>query len=312
VTFVDLRRLPIALAVLGLLLVPAYLLLVRPQAEPDADFANARLIDTPLSQDATRVGLRPGELAPNFELSTHVGERLKLSDLRGRPVLITFYALWCGSCLAEMPDVKALQEQRGLDSLHVLAINAGESRDRALEFIDFIKAPFSWGLDFDLTVSDAYSVYGLPYSVYLDATGTVRAVHAGLAEKERLSAYVDAAFKSAPAPDLPGRLRHLSTLPRETVLHVQTETPGHLVFSSRRLRCDAGYCAEPVLASIRALAGVTSVKPAPGPGGLPAIEVRFDSALQTPQQLTGALVGALDRLPDPLYTSPIEVKFAGS
>jgi peroxiredoxin len=292
---------------LGMLLVPAYVLLGRPQTRPEAGFPNAVLLDTPATDGQSRVGTRPGELAPDFEISTHDGRRLRLSELRGKPVLITFYALWCGSCLAEMPDIKALHEQRGLESFRVLAINAGETRARALEFIDQIKAPFAWGHDFDLTVSDAYGVYGLPYSVYVDASGSVRAVHAGQADRERLGAFIEAAFKAAPAPELPLRLRHVSTLPRENVLKVQSHEPGRLLFSSRRLRCDPGYCAEAALANVRALAGVEVVALALDASGLPSLEVRFDTAVQAESSVVAALVAALDALPDPLYASPIQL-----
>src|SRR5439155_4950609 len=89
----------------------------------------AVLVETPGSQNQSlKVGLSPGQLAPNFEVSTPDVTRVRLSDLRGRPVLINFWARWCTSCLSEMPNIKAVQQDIGTDRLAVVAINAGETR----------------------------------------------------------------------------------------------------------------------------------------------------------------------------------------
>jgi peroxiredoxin len=210
---VDIRRLVLALFVLAVASAPLYFLVLRNGSERPAGFTNARLIDTPPVSDNTqvtaaapqKVGLKAGELAPNFEISAPDGSRVRLSDLRGRPVLISFFALWCGSCLAEMPEIKAVQTERGRESFTVLAVNTGESRDRAMEFIDFIDAPFVYGLDFDLTVSDAYGVRGLPHTFYIDASGVVRAAYTGQANKSRLNAYLDAAVNGAEPGPCPSR-----------------------------------------------------------------------------------------------------------
>jgi len=306
------RRFALALLLLGAAILPLYFFLLREEARIEEGFSNAVLLDTPAVADR-KVGLRPGDLAPDFEVSSVDGSRVRLSDLRGKPVLITFFALWCGSCLSEMPDIKEVQEQRGLDRLTVLALNAGETRSRALEFIDFIQAPFTWGLDFDLTVADAYGVRGLPHTVYIDADGTVRAVYAGQAEKARLNAYVDAAFRASEPPEFPFSIRlPLSTIPRERVLLVESKRAGEVVFTSRALRCDATYCADPAIAEVAALPGVQSVRSAITSDGLPSLEVRFGPAAVEQSSLVDALVRALNGLRDPVYDTPLEVRFAGN
>jgi hypothetical protein len=209
-----------------------------------------------------------------------------------------------------MPLIQAVQEERGLDTLTVLAINTGETRSRALEFIDFIQAPFTWALDFDLTVTDAYGVRGLPYTAYIDAQGVVRAVYAGAAERERLDAYVDAAFKGSEPPLLANRLRMISNIPRERVLLIETGVPGRIVFTSRSLRCDASYCADPATDSVRQLAGVQSVQSAVSSDGLPSLDLRFDPAVIGQAAVVDTLVAILEGLLDPVYETPLEVKFA--
>ena len=304
------RRFAVALLLLGAVILPLYVFLLREEARIEEGFSNAVLVDTPPVAGQQKVGVRAGELAPNFEVSLVDGSRVRLSDLRGQPVLISFVALWCGSCLSEMPLIQEVQEERGIDRLTVLAINTGETRSRALEFIDFIQAPFTWGLDFDLTVADAYGVRGLPYTVYVDAQGVVRAVYAGAAERERLDAYVDAAFKGSEPPVLANRLRIISTIPRDRVLLAEIKSAGDIVFTSRALRCDAGYCAEPAIDGVRQLNGVLALSLEANSGQEPRLSVRYDPALITEDRIVQRLADALRALNDPVYESELEIRYS--
>ena len=209
----NVRRLVIAIViVLPLIAAISYFALPR---ESDPTVRAAKIVDAPGAQGRT-LGLRPGELAPNFEVSTHDGRRIRLSDFRGRPVLINFWARWCTSCLSEMPEIKAVQQERGPDSFVVLAVNAGETSAQALEFIDFLKAPFTFALDPGLKLADAYGVRGLPNSIFIDSTGVVQAVYAGHADRARLNAYMDAAARAQPpaptavSPPRPARSRRFT------------------------------------------------------------------------------------------------------
>ena len=93
-----------------------------------------------------------------------------------------------------MPEIKALQEQRGSVAFSVLAINSGETEAQAAEFIEYIDAPFLYGLDIGLVLTDAYGVYGLPMSVFIDSTGVVQMTYRGHADRPRLERYTDAAI----------------------------------------------------------------------------------------------------------------------
>jgi thiol-disulfide isomerase/thioredoxin len=302
--FINLWRLLAAGAVVFALTLPA-LLFLRKGA--DDSISPARLLDTPPS-GAARVGLDTGKLAPDFEISTPDGERVRLSNLRGRPVLINFWARWCGSCLSEMPEIKALQEERGLDSFTVLAVNAGETRAEALQFIDFLKAPFIYGLDSQLTIADAYGVYGLPLSVFIDADGAVRGVHRGHADRARLEALVGAAAAAGSPPELPVQVRLISTIPRERVLLVERKAANELVFSSRGLRCDASYCAEDAVEVFSRSGGIVSTD-ITSRKGEPRLQIRFDRGNVTPDEIIDRLKTTLEALPDPVYSQPLEIRY---
>lgn len=80
--------------------------------------------------------LAPGSPAPEFELTTPDGKKLALKDLRGHIVLIDFWASWCGPCMDEMPNVKAIYEKyhdRGLEIVGVSMDNNKANWERAIE-----------------------------------------------------------------------------------------------------------------------------------------------------------------------------------
>ncbi len=306
---VDPRRLVLGAVVLAALFLPLYFLLLQPSEETDPTVQSPVLVDTPSSTAASEVGLEVGQLAPDFEISTTDGRRVRLSDFRGRPVVINFFALWCTSCLTEMPEIKAAQEERGIDSFAVLAVNAGETRERAMEFVDFLEAPFTYGLDTNLVVSDAYRVFGLPATVFVDAEGVIQTVYAGYTGQERLSIFLDAAISAQPPGELPVVLRLINTIPRDRVLSVETLSEGELRLTSRSLRCDSGYCGvDSVVSDLESFATV-SVVDRDDETTNPWLTVRFDPGLLTREQIVDITVQALESRADPVYERPVTVTY---
>jgi peroxiredoxin/copper chaperone CopZ len=307
--FIEPRRLLAGIVVLAALFIPVYFVLLEPSEQTSVAVSNPLLLKTPPNDSTSKVGLDVGQLAPDFEISTTDGRRVRLSDFRGRPVVINFFALWCTSCLTEMPEIKAAQEERGIDTFAVLAVNAGETRERALEFVDFLDAPFTYGLDLNLAVSDAYRVLGLPATVFVDSQGVIQTWYAGYTGRERLNLFLDAAIKAQPPGDLPLVIRLINTIPRDRILTVEQHGDRELRLSSRSLRCDAGYCANTVIDSIQAFAGVSVVN-ADLDNASPTLTVRFDPRLLTREQVVDATVQALETFEDPVYDRPVTVTYA--
>ncbi|MPZ49036.1 MAG: redoxin family protein [Dehalococcoidia bacterium] len=305
---IDPRRLVAGAVALLALLAPLYVFLLAPGGDDAASIGEARLLETP-SRPGQQVGLTEGDLAPDFELPSPDGEALRLSELRGRPVLINFWATWCASCLSEMPEIAALQQEKG-EAFHVLAINAGESRADALEFIDFLDTPaFRFGLDQSLLISDAYNVYGLPMSVFIDADGVVRGAYQGHASRVRLVSLVDAAIQAKAPVEIAPELRPVTTIERDRIITLSRQGAGRLALSSRTLRCDLSYCAETWLKAIEAVAGVKELSFST-PGAIdPELIIDFDTALPE-QMLIDEIVRLLEASQDPLYRRPVEVRYA--
>ena len=296
----NLRRL--ALALLMVLPALAAMLYFFVPRETDPTVRSAAIVDTPGGQ-GRKLGLQPGELAPNFEVSTHDGRRVKLSDFRGRPVLINFWARWCTSCLSEMPEIKALQAERGADGFVVLAVNAGETRAQAVEFIDYLQAPFTFALDPGLKLSDAYGVRGLPQSIFIDSTGVVQAVYAGHADRARLTAYMDAAARAQPPAPQPLAIRPVSDIPRDNLLRVERKGD-MLTFTSRSLRCDFSYCADKLIDTLTGSTGILDARFGTTNDGERSLTVRFDPAVMPDEGAINTVLRAITSLNDPVYGPP--------
>ncbi len=161
------------------------------------------------------VSPREGQLAPDFVISDFDGARHRLSDFRGTPVYVNFWATWCIPCQRELPDVQELAD-RHRDDLVVISINRAEPLDRAEAFFANIEKlngepglSFTVnGMDTDDRLYNEYRGLGMPVSVFIDANGKVVRVFNGLIDLSIMEESVAEAAASAPmtetAPAEPG------------------------------------------------------------------------------------------------------------
>jgi thiol-disulfide isomerase/thioredoxin len=141
------------------------------------------------------VGLSEGNLAPDFEFSAFDGRRLRLSEARGRPVLINFWATWCGPCRVELPDIEQLQRRHEDAGFTVYAINNGERFAPASRFLSRMDVQLSaFGYDLGQAIARRYGVAGLPMSYFIDARGVIVKVVAGQLTRTLMEAGAQAAM----------------------------------------------------------------------------------------------------------------------
>ena len=122
-----------------------------------------------------------GYLAPDFDLKSFTGENVSLSDYRGSPVILNFWASWCPPCQREMPDFSKAQLEFDEQGVTILAVNALH-RDSISALNAFLaKNPVSFQvlLDDSGAINQAYQVHSLPTTYFIDAKGVIRKIIIG-------------------------------------------------------------------------------------------------------------------------------------
>jgi thiol-disulfide isomerase/thioredoxin len=122
---------------------------------------------------------RIGAPAPDFSVENVSGASLALSDLRGQPVIVNFWASWCPPCRGEMPDLDEVARQHSDSGLAVLAVNLDEERGAVQRYATALDLTLSIGIDRGGRVSGLYNVVALPTSFFVDRQGIVRDLNIG-------------------------------------------------------------------------------------------------------------------------------------
>lgn len=132
------------------------------------------------------VGNVKGKDAPDFVLQDLQGKQVKLSDFRGKAVLLNFWATWCGPCKVEMPWFVELQKQYGPQGLEIVGVALDDSgKDTIQKFAKDMGVNYTilQGQD---AVGDAYGAIGLPTSYFIDRTGKIIDSASGLVSRSEI------------------------------------------------------------------------------------------------------------------------------
>ncbi len=133
-----------------------------------------------------RPGLLVGSTVPDFSLTGLDGKQVKLSQFRGRPVMLDFWATWCGPCVAELPHTQKVFEASKGSDLQVLAIS-DETNEVVSSFLKEKKYTFPTALDTKKEAADAYKATVIPTFVVIDANGKVVAYVVGGGQDEKIN-----------------------------------------------------------------------------------------------------------------------------
>jgi peroxiredoxin len=166
-----------------------------------------------ISLGSTIACTKPEEIqyAPDFTLQSVNGSTINLNDFRGRPVMLTFWKIYCPACQLQMPFTQALYDTLSSDSLVVLTINVG---DRASDVKDYMASrgiTYPVLLDTQGTVAQTYGIPGVPVTFFIDSQGIAKAYKIG-------------AFQSAKAME-----SAISSVFPTLVFHPKTQTSPDII-----------------------------------------------------------------------------------
>jgi cytochrome c biogenesis protein CcmG, thiol:disulfide interchange protein DsbE len=139
-------------------------------------------------QAAPLAKLENGSLANDFELQDVKGSTVRLSDLRGKVVVINFWATWCIPCVQEMPMFDYFSSQN--PQFTMLGIDPEESPEKVGPFIEKMGMTYTILLDRNAKVMESYKVSMLPTTFFIDEQGMIRFRHYGSMSQDQLTYYL--------------------------------------------------------------------------------------------------------------------------
>lgn len=139
--------------------------------------------------DAQTQKLGIGYPAPEISLETLDGSTASLQDFRGHPLVLNFWATWCGPCKEEMPLIADFEERYAPD-LVVLGLNYGERKETVQAFVEKNGIPFRILLDPAQSTGADYMVRGFPTTYFIDKDGILRSMHIGQLSEDLLTEYM--------------------------------------------------------------------------------------------------------------------------
>jgi thiol-disulfide isomerase/thioredoxin len=123
-----------------------------------------------------------GNFAPELTLENLAGKQVKLTSLRGKPVLLNFWATWCGPCRSEMPTLDSISKRYGSKGLVVIGVDVNERRNLVENFLKNTPVHYDiWleGIGSDKTAEIVSKMEGrngsyfIPFSVFIDRAGVI-------------------------------------------------------------------------------------------------------------------------------------------
>jgi cytochrome c biogenesis protein CcmG/thiol:disulfide interchange protein DsbE len=128
---------------------------------------------------AAPAGARVGSPAPELSLADLEGNPIRLADLRGRPVIVNFWASWCGPCVEEFPLLEQARQRHAAGGLTVIGVVFQDSSEAARDFMSRMGAEWQAAMDPGERAADRYGIFGPPETFFIDANGTVVARQIG-------------------------------------------------------------------------------------------------------------------------------------
>ncbi len=172
----PLRVLAVILVVAGVLALTALLALGLANRSPVTGRSGATRIDKP---------------APNINMPLYGGGVLTPEDYSDRPVVVNFWASWCGPCRQEAPIFERLSQEYGERGVLFIGVNIQDSQSDAEAYLREFTITYPNGSDEDGSISIDYGVIGIPVTFFIDRDGIVQRRWAGVMRETQLRQWID-------------------------------------------------------------------------------------------------------------------------
>src|SRR5215213_6907160 len=129
-----------------------------------------------------------GEPAPPISGTTIDGASFDLASLRGRPVIVNFWASWCVPCREEMPLLRDELAAHSADGLAIVGVIFKDQTDPARQFTDSFGVKWPSATDADGSIAKSYRVVAPPQTYFIDRSGVLRSIHIGELQKSDFEA----------------------------------------------------------------------------------------------------------------------------
>ena len=144
---------------------------------------------------------RVQQQAPEFTLPLFDGGELVLTELRGRPVVINFWASWCAPCVDEAPDLERTWRRYMDDDVVFIGVDIQDGDESAQAFIDEFDITYPNGHDDQGRITVDYGVIGIPVTFFVNRGGTIERRWVGAIDESRLVRWVDDLIAGVPPSD---------------------------------------------------------------------------------------------------------------
>ena len=161
-----------------------------PETQPATEENTVPPEPTGETTEVTETTEPPANIAPDFTMLDMDGNEVTLASFFGKPIVLNFWASWCGPCKMEMPDIQKFYEEYGED-IHFLLVSVDDSLDTAKAFIS--ENGYTFPVYFDASSMGAYT-YGassIPLTFFIDAEGNLTAYYMGAMSEGILQQGVD-------------------------------------------------------------------------------------------------------------------------
>ena len=146
-----------------------------------------------------------GTQAPDFTLNLFNGDQLRLSELKGKAVLLNFWASWCGPCRSEAPALEASWKKYKDKPVVFLGVNVWDDKSNALQYINSFGGGYINGMDPKGEIAVEYGVAGVPETYFIDPSGKIVDKYTGQLTKETIDYFLEKALSPSKQNELTKR-----------------------------------------------------------------------------------------------------------